>query len=247
MALVLERCTGRLIHFSHHFSARMTYLRKLHAEEIDLPVEGITEGTSLAITLDSLVSDFARSIELADRDRPRAVNVKKKVPYKPGIGPHTERETIRLVVRKLQVLKPDLYGTAETNIPYPHATKQRCDLSVGSGSEGWVVEAKLFRLLGDNGKPNDNMLKHILSPYPEHRSAITDCEKLMASQFRERKAILIIGYDHKDWPMDLAIDAWEALASVRWELGLRVAANFGGLIHPVHSHGRVVAWELQDL
>jgi len=27
--------------------------------------------------------------------------------------------------------------------------------------------------MGDNGKPNDNMLMHILSPYPAHRSALT--------------------------------------------------------------------------
>lgn len=32
--------------------------------------------------------------------------------------------------------------------------------------------------LGDNGKPNDNMIMHILSPYPDHRSALTDCSKL---------------------------------------------------------------------
>jgi hypothetical protein len=36
------------------------------------------------------------------------------------------------------------------------------------------------RILGDNGKLNDNMLMHILSPYPQHRSAVTDCNKLRA-------------------------------------------------------------------
>ena len=39
----------------------------------------------------------------------------------------------------------------------------------------------MMRLMGDNGKPNDNILTHILSPYPAQRSAITDCRKLAAS------------------------------------------------------------------
>jgi hypothetical protein len=39
----------------------------------------------------------------------------------------------------------------------------------------------MLRLMGDNGKPNDNMLMHILSPYPAHRSAVTDCAKLVRS------------------------------------------------------------------
>jgi hypothetical protein len=49
--------------------------------------------------------------------------------------------------------------------------------------------------MGDNGKPNDNMLMHILSPYPSHRSALTDCQKLAASGFSGSLAILIYGYD----------------------------------------------------
>jgi len=43
---------------------------------------------------------------------------------------------------------------------------------------------KMLRLMGDNSKPNDNMLMHILSPYPSHRSALTDCQKLAASGFQ---------------------------------------------------------------
>ncbi len=39
----------------------------------------------------------------------------------------------------------------------------------------------MLRLMGDNGKANDNMLMHILSPYPSHRSALTDCEKLLGA------------------------------------------------------------------
>jgi hypothetical protein len=59
--------------------------------------------------------------------------------------------------------------------------------------------------MGDNGKPNDNMLMHILSPYPKHRSALTDCQKLVGSGFEEAYALLIYGYDYDDWPMEPGI------------------------------------------
>jgi hypothetical protein len=52
----------------------------------------------------------------------------------------------------------------------------------------WAIEVKLLRLLGDNGKPNDNILMHILSPYPAHRSAFTDCTKLLGAPLGRRKA-----------------------------------------------------------
>ena len=53
----------------------------------------------------------------------------------------------------------------------------------------------MLRLMGDNGKPNDNMLMHILSPYPKDRSALTDCAKLLGSGLVGRKAIVIYGFD----------------------------------------------------
>lgn len=53
------------------------------------------------------------------------------------------------------------------------------------------MEVKMLRLMGDNGKPNDNILMHILSPYPEHRSALTDCDKLRGSNLSDRCAVMI--------------------------------------------------------
>jgi hypothetical protein len=102
----------------------------------------------------------------------------------------------------------------------------------------------MLRLMGDNGKPNDNILMHILSPYPAHRSALTDCAKLADSVFPARKGILIYGYDYPDWPMDPAIDAFEALARRIVNLGVRESASFTALIHTVHQCGRVFGWEL---
>ena len=55
--------------------------------------------------------------------------------------------------------------------------------------------------MDDNGNPNDNMIMHILSPYPEHRSALTDWNKLVASSLAALKAILIYAdLRHKSLP-----------------------------------------------
>jgi hypothetical protein len=82
----------------------------------------------------------------------------------------------------------------------------------------------MLRLLGDNGKPNDNILMHILSPYPAHRSAVTDTEKLLASGLSGRKAIVIYAYEYPKWPTLPAILAFERLATARVVLSCRVEA-----------------------
>jgi hypothetical protein len=102
----------------------------------------------------------------------------------------------------------------------------------------------MLRLMGDNGKPNDDMLMHILSPYPSHRSALTDCQKLAASGFSGSLAVLIYGYDYDALPMEPAVEAFEQLAEHRVRLGSRETASFDGLIHPVHRRGGVFVWEV---
>ena len=100
--------------------------------------------------------------------------------------------------------------------------------------------------MGDNGKPNDNMLMHILSPYPNDRSALTDCAKLLESGLPGRKAVVIYGFDYPKLPMDPAIEAFETLAG-RWVgLGTRYVSHYADLVHPVHAAGRVFGWEIME-
>lgn len=102
----------------------------------------------------------------------------------------------------------------------------------------------MLRLMGDNGKPNDNMLMHILSPYSGDRSALTDCVKLAESGLPGRKAVVIYGFDYPTLAMDPAIEAFEVLAN-RWvHLGPRSVAAYEELVHPVHLAGRVFGWEI---
>lgn len=161
-------------------------------------------------------------------------------PYLPGIGPRTEKATTRLVLSaaaKVVDLLP-----VHFEVPYPAQPKNRCDVVLGEPVE-WAIEVKMLRLMGDNGKPND-MLMHLMPPYPAHRSALTDCEKLLASGFDARKALLVFGYDYDEWPVDPAIDAFEGLAQRRVRLAAAQPARFNNLVHPIHHRGRVFAWEL---
>jgi len=54
------------------------------------------------IELAQFVDDFARAIRRADARSPQATNSRSGSAYKPGIGPHTEAETLKLVATELQ-------------------------------------------------------------------------------------------------------------------------------------------------
>jgi hypothetical protein len=108
---------------------------------------------------------------------------------------------------------PPRYRSYRLGVPYADGTRQTCDVCLGGlAAEEWAVEVKMLRLMGDNGKLNDNMVMHILSPYPAHRSALTDCTKLLASGLGDKKAILIYGYDYPGWSNDQNL--WMALGLV---------------------------------
>jgi hypothetical protein len=193
----------------------------------------------LELSAAGLAGDFAAGVMLADGRRPRWGD------YQPGIGPRTEPKTVALVLAELRRDHPALYGSVQTGAPYPNSPRQRCDLLITpSGGRSWAVEVKMLRLMGDNGKPNDNMLMHILSPYPNDNSALTDCQKLAASGFSGSLAVLIYGYDYDARPMEPALEAFEQLAVQRVHLGHRQVASFDGLIHPVHRRGGVFVWEV---
>ena len=198
--------------------------------------------------LGQIVCDVATCMKRVDSRGPQASNARTGEPYQPGIGPHTERQVVDYIVAELAVVNPDSYARKlHTSVPYPLARRQQCDLCIGQpGSWEWAIEIKMLRLMGDNGKPNDNMLMHILSPYPIHRSALTDCRKLLDSGLAGRKAIVVYGFDYPSLPMDLAVDAFEVLAGRQVRLGPRLSSSYSELVHPVHCAGRVFGWELNE-
>jgi hypothetical protein len=196
----------------------------------------------VSLLLADLVGDFARGIQAVDSLAPAAAGAR----YRPGIGPHNEAQTVKLVMAYLAKIAPQRYGSYQLGVPYADGTRQTCDMCLGEPEPWeWAIEIKMLRLMGDNGKLNDNLLMHILSPYPAHRSAVTDCAKLIRAALGVKKAILVYGYDYPDWPMEPALEAFEALANRQVRLSDRAAASFGGLVHPVHQQGRVCGWEIR--
>jgi len=199
------------------------------------------------VELSQVVADFAQGMISADAHAPQAVNVRSGEPFQPGLGPHTENQTTELVIKEIRMFSEYSYSKQiALEVPYPKMPRSKCDLCIGDpDSWEWVIEIKMMRLMGDNGKPNDNILMHILSPYPAHRSAVTDCRKLLDSGLSGQKAILIYGYDYDQWPMEPAISAFEVLASREVWLSTRCSAKVTGLIHPVHQRGEVYGWEIR--
>lgn len=167
--------------------------------------------------------------------------------YQPGIGPQPETEVVRQVAGRLEARLAGRYSPYLLGAAYPASPRQKCDWVIGDPPRVWTIEVKMLRLMGDNGKLNDNMLMHILSPYPAHRSALTDCSKLLDSGFDCARFVLIYGFDYPDWPMDPAIRAFESLGRQLVTLCDRSSAHTGSLVHPVHKTARVFCWEVRAL
>jgi hypothetical protein len=190
--------------------------------------------------MDDFVRSFARGMKVADGLALQAASARSGKLYQPGIGPHTEPQTIRLALANSG---DPILESAFREVTYPATPQYKCDV-VMPAPNAWAIEVKMLRLMGDNGKLNDNALMHVLSPYSAHRSAVTDCPKLLGSGLDRRKGIVIFGYDHKEWPMDPVIEAFEILASRSAEMARSKPAAIADLIHPVHRAGRVFGWEI---
>jgi hypothetical protein len=195
----------------------------------------------MLLSLQQFVDDFAAGLLAADAKRPTFTSRTGRE-YRPGIGPHGEDRAAELVLREMRSANPARYRVAGQHLRYPGST-QSCDLWFGEPLE-WVIEVKMARFFGDNGKPDDTSLKDLLSPYDAQRSALTDTTKLASSEFPATRAVLIYGFDYASMPLEPAIEAFEALAARRVELGERHVAALPALVHPVHARGAVFAWQI---
>lgn len=190
--------------------------------------------------LQQFVKHFVKGLIDADRQGPIPRLSRTNRQYGAGIGSHNENDIVRLALERAA---PYLGNErAHTHVRYP-GTRKKCDIFL-QGPTSWAIEVKLLRRLGDNGKPNDNIFMHLLSPYPRNQSAVTDCVKLATSYFQSRKAVMIIGFEYPDWPLEPAIDAFERIASHFVSLGPRISIDFDNLVHPTQVRGTVFAWEV---
>jgi hypothetical protein len=199
----------------------------------------------MPVELSDFIHDFSMALKAADARNPRAENARSKELFQPRIAPHSEARTVQLVAAELAAMRPADYERIGIGVSYPESPRQKCDLCLGEPkSWEWAIEVKMLRLLGDNGKINDNMLMHILSPYAEHRSALTDCAKLARTRLARRHAVLIYGFEREPWPLEPALRAFEVLAADLVELGPRHQSRFDELVHQIHRARCVAGWEI---
>ena len=160
--------------------------------------------------------------------------------FQAGIGPFGEADAVRVALKWLQSTAPGEYSQA--------VTKRLPDLLIPNK---WAIEFKIIRPFGDNGKPAEHWSENILHPYPGNTSSLGDCLKLLDSGFKERKAIVVFGFEHSlaQILLDPAVETFELIASriMNIKLSSRIEEVRRNLIHPVHQVVRVFGWEVLSL
>src|SRR5262245_32121559 len=180
--------------------------------------------------LKQVVEDFADALVAIDGC---GVAFKK---FQLGVGPYGEPQLVAAVAKHLNTLTP--YGGTVR-------TKRTPDLLIPST---WALEVKLARPFGNNGEEAENWSVNLLHPYAGNVSLLGDCLKLQKLEGTERKAALVVGYEHTPPRISLTpvLSALELIASnvVSVRLGSRTQTTRTGLCHPVHQQLQVVAWEV---
>jgi hypothetical protein len=194
------------------------------------------------IELSELVSYLADALRAVDATNP--VGVARR--FKPGVGPLTEDEvTAAIFAEPRNRGNPSFANCGPRRYP---ASRNSCDIVLPGQ---WALEIKLARPFGDNGKPAERWSENLLYPYPGNTSSIGDCLKLIASGFTERKAVIVLGFEHTPPRIALepAIASFEIIARdvIGIDLGARVERLVTGLVHPYHQQARVYGWEVFGL
>ena len=180
--------------------------------------------------LEEVVTDIADALVSVDASR---------VPHRsfqPGVGPYGEPQLVKLIATFLNDIRK-YHGKV--------CTRRTPDLLIPNE---WAVEFKIARPFGDNGKEAENWSVNLLHPYAGNVSSIGDCYKLLALGGKERKGIVVIGYEHVPCRIDLTplVESFEIIARTGAHIRLspRVECRRSGLVHPVHQCVRVFGWEV---
>jgi len=182
------------------------------------------------IALQEIVNDIADALVSIDASEPPFKN------FQSGVGPYGEPQLVKLIATRLNHL-PKYRGGA--------ATRRSPDLLIPGE---WAIEFKIARPFGDNGKEAENWSVNLLHPYPGNVSLIGDCYKLRARTGVERRAVVVIGYEHDPAKIDLTplVKSFEAIAKEVAIVGLsdRIEVRRAKLVHPIHQVARVFAWQV---
>lgn len=159
--------------------------------------------------------------------------------YQSGVGPYSETVLCkRLVEFFLSAYAVECAGARTCRFPdilVPHK---------------WAIELKLARPFGDNGDEAEHWSQNLLHPYPGNTSSLSDAMKLTKFDGNERRAVVVVGYEHSPpkISLDPLVSAFEAIAQRTLGLPLGPRHNFElpGLVHPHLQIARLWAWEVLD-
>ena len=183
-----------------------------------------------AYSLQTVVSEFVDSLVIIDKS---GVPFRK---YLPGVGPYGEPQLLKKVVQ-LMNQSHHYKGRIET--------KRDPDILIKGL---WAIEVKLARPFGDNGKEAENWSVNLLHPYEGNQSCLGDCVKLVGLNIPEKKAVIVIGYEHDPPKISLQplIRSFEILAKEIMNINLspRIEERRKNLVHPVHQQLAVFSWEV---
>jgi hypothetical protein len=162
-----------------------------------------------------------------------------KVPFRdfqPGIGPYGEPQLVKGIAARLN---------QQSAYQGRVVTKRTPDLLIKGY---WALEFKIVRPFGDNGREAENWSVNLLHPYAGNVSSLGDCLKLQSLELIERKAAIVIGYEHNPPLISLSplIESFELIATrvLGIVLSPRVEESRRNLIHLVHQQLTVFAWEV---
>ena len=178
----------------------------------------------MSINLKKLTREIADALVTIDQSR---------VPFrqfKPGVGPYGEPQLLKEIARILDS-REGMKGLVKT--------RRTPDLLI---KDSWALEFKIARPFRDNGVQAENWSVNLLHPYEGNVSSIGDCIKLLKLSLPERKAVVVIGYEHDPPKIPLVplIDSFEIIAKqvMKIQLGTREEENRMRLFHPVHQQLR---------
>ena len=184
------------------------------------------------ISLKEIVDHIADAVVSIDASEPPFKG------FQSGVGPYGEPQLVKLIAAHLN-RSPKYHGSA--------ATRRSPDLLVPGE---WAIEFKIVRPFGDNGKEAENWSVNLLHPYPGNISVIGDCYKLRTHPGVERRAVVVIGYEHDPAKIDLTplVRSFEVIAKevAMVSLSDRIEVRRAGLVHPVHQVARLFAWQVGD-
>lgn len=198
------------------------------------------------LTLDQLVADVAMAIKAVDGGCPQCKD------WPPGIGAFPEREMVRMAIEHLRGGN-GAYAQARLEENYPAAGRARCDLLLPGD---WAIEFKQSGIFVSRGMEYDNWSRTLLHPFlgiadGVAKSLAGDAIKLMCSGFVEKKAVILLAFEHdpEDVDIELPLRMFEygARELIGIPLGSRITALAKELVHPHQQQLKVLGWQVGEL